>query len=47
MTPKKFFDWQTAGGADDVMRLVESHPELWQTLDYDLQAFVERPSPSK
>jgi hypothetical protein len=22
MTPKKFFDWQTAGGADDVMRLV-------------------------
>lgn len=23
MTPKKFFDWQTAGGADDVMRLVD------------------------
>jgi uncharacterized secreted protein with C-terminal beta-propeller domain len=22
MTPKKFFDWQTAGGTDDVMRLV-------------------------
>jgi hypothetical protein len=23
MTPKKFFDWQTDGGADDVMRLVD------------------------
>jgi hypothetical protein len=23
MTPKKFYDWQTAGGADDVMRLVD------------------------
>jgi len=23
MTGKKFFDWQTAGGADDVMRLVD------------------------
>jgi hypothetical protein len=23
MTPKKFFDWQTAGGADDVMRMVD------------------------
>jgi hypothetical protein len=23
MTPKKFFDWQTAGGTDDVMRLVD------------------------
>jgi hypothetical protein len=23
MTPKKFFDWQTAGGANDVMRLVD------------------------
>ncbi|MBN1576702.1 MAG: hypothetical protein JW913_09135 [Chitinispirillaceae bacterium] len=23
MTPKQFFDWQTAGGADDVMRLVD------------------------
>jgi len=23
MTPKKFFDWQTSGGADDVMRLVD------------------------
>ena len=22
MTPKKFFDWQTSGGTDDVMRLV-------------------------
>jgi len=24
MTPKKFYDWQTAGGTDDVMRLVDS-----------------------
>lgn len=24
MTPKKFFDWQTAGGTNDVMRLVDS-----------------------
>ncbi len=24
MTDKKFFDWQTAGGADDVMRLVDA-----------------------
>ncbi|MBN1307672.1 MAG: nucleotidyl transferase AbiEii/AbiGii toxin family protein [Chitinispirillaceae bacterium] len=23
MTPKRFFDWQTAGGVDDVMRLVD------------------------
>jgi hypothetical protein len=23
MTPKKFFDWQTSGGTDDVMRLVD------------------------
>jgi len=23
MTPKKFYDWQTAGGANDVMRLVD------------------------
>jgi len=23
MTPKKFYDWQTAGGADDVMRMVD------------------------
>ena len=23
MTPKKFFDWQTAGGTNDVMRLVD------------------------
>jgi hypothetical protein len=22
VTPKKFYDWQTAGGADDVMRLI-------------------------
>ena len=21
MTPKQFYDWQTAGGTDDVMRL--------------------------
>jgi hypothetical protein len=24
MTPKQFYDWQTAGGTDDVMRLVDS-----------------------
>jgi len=23
MTAKKFFDWQTVGGTDDVMRLVD------------------------
>ncbi len=23
MTPKQFFDWQTAGGTDDVMRMVD------------------------
>jgi hypothetical protein len=23
MTPKRFFDWQTAGGTDDVMRMVD------------------------
>src|SRR5512137_1314540 len=23
MTPKHFYDWQTAGGTDDVMRLVD------------------------
>lgn len=23
MTPKRFYDWQTGGGADDVMRLVD------------------------
>jgi predicted nucleotidyltransferase len=24
MTPKRFYDWQTAGGTDDVMRLVDA-----------------------
>jgi len=24
MTPKRFYDWQTAGGTDDVMRLVDT-----------------------
>ncbi len=24
MTPKNFYDWQTAGGANDVMRMIES-----------------------
>jgi len=24
MTPKQFFDWQTSGGTDDVMRMVDS-----------------------
>lgn len=24
MTPKQFFDWQTGGGTDDVMRLVDA-----------------------
>jgi len=24
MTPKQFFDWQTSGGTDDVMRLVDA-----------------------
>jgi Nucleotidyl transferase AbiEii toxin, Type IV TA system len=24
MTPKQFYDWQTSGGTDDVMRLVDS-----------------------
>lgn len=24
MTPKKFYDWQTVGGTDDVMRMVDS-----------------------
>lgn len=23
MTPKKFYDWQTAGGTDDVMRMID------------------------
>jgi len=23
VTPKKFYDWQTAGGTDDVMRMVD------------------------
>jgi hypothetical protein len=23
VTPKQFYDWQTAGGTDDVMRLVD------------------------
>jgi len=23
MTPKQFYDWQTAGGTDDIMRLVD------------------------
>ena len=23
MTPKQFFDWQTSGGTDDVMRMID------------------------
>ena len=48
MTPKKFYDWQTAGGADDVMRrvdclarLIESHPHLWELLDTDLKEIIQ------
>ena len=36
MTAKQFFDWQTAGGTDDVMRLVdclERADILWCTID--------------
>ena len=43
MTAKQFFDWQTAGGTDDVMRLVESHPHLWSLLGEELQALIQRP----
>ncbi|MEW6187719.1 MAG: hypothetical protein AB1585_18465 [Thermodesulfobacteriota bacterium] len=55
MTPKKFFDWQTAGGANDVMRLVdgleradiarlvESHPHLLEWLDGELKGIITRP----
>jgi hypothetical protein len=35
MTAKGFYDWQTAGGTDDVMRLVNC---------LDLQEQIERPA---
>jgi hypothetical protein len=72
MTPKKYYDWRTAGGTDDVMRLVdcleraefawcaiggvavnhwadepmvtqiESHPQLWESLDTELKAIIKK-----
>ena len=29
MTKKQFFDWQTGGGTDDVMRLVDRLRSSW------------------
>ena len=55
MTGKQFFDWQTSGGTDDVMRLVdvleradvarlvESHPGLWRELPDALKVQIEEP----
>jgi hypothetical protein len=31
----------------DIARLVESHPELWELLDQDLQQIIRRPSHDK
>jgi len=44
MTARRFYDWQTGGGADDVVRLVEAHPHLWARLPEPLQREVEKPS---
>lgn len=38
MTAKQFFDWQTDGGTDDVMRLVDC-----LELSEDLQALSHSP----
>jgi len=52
MTAKQFYDWQTAGGTNDVMRLkdladiarlVEAHPHLWDLLADDLKQQIQRP----
>ncbi|MCK5378684.1 MAG: hypothetical protein KAJ78_04735 [Acidobacteria bacterium] len=43
MTPKQFFDWQTSGGTDDVMRMVEAHPDLWRSLPDELKGHIEAP----
>ena len=55
MTAKQFFDWQTSGGTDDVMRLVdcleradiarliEAHPHLWDVLTDELKKQLQPP----
>jgi len=55
MTAKQFFDWQTSGGTDDVMRLVdcleradiarlvEAHPRLRDSLPDELKRHLQPP----
>ena len=43
VTAKRFYDWQTLGGTDDVMRLVELHPRLWESLPNDLRQEIDCP----
>jgi hypothetical protein len=56
VTAKQFYDWQTAGGTNDVMRLVdcleradvarlvEVHPHLWESLPEELRTQIQRPA---
>lgn len=58
MTPKQFFDWQTSGGTDDVMRLVdvleradiawliEAHSELTDSLPDSVRRVLKASDPS-
>ena len=47
MTAKQFYDWQTAGGTDDVMRLVECLERsdvAWCAIgDLDVNHWAEEP----
>ena len=55
MTAKQFFDWQTSGGTDDVMwlvdcleradvaRLIEAHPRLWDSLPDEVKRDPQPP----
>jgi hypothetical protein len=44
MTPKKFYDWQTAGGTDDVMRMVDCLERAYLACLYGLR-FSRKKSP--
>jgi hypothetical protein len=41
MAPKQFYDWQTAGGTDDVMRLVARMSPLSLEALSDALCFTE------
>lgn len=41
MTAREFYNWGTKGGANDVVRLVEAHPQLRVNLPRALREQLE------